>query len=338
MLLSIIVISHNQREQLKRCLDSILAQKIPFEYEVLISDDASSDGTFELACQYQKEYLQIHAYQCNTDDFNPTTKSSRSGWNRCNALQYAQGKYVAHIDGDDFLLTSSNIYQKQVELLENHPECSCCMANDYTLVNGEKLSTIRIRHPESFETGRILKKEDYIRGYFRESHCFVYRRNPHVNPIEVLGGYYVDNALTAFYVQFGDIVCLNDSGYVYVQYKSSVWNDYMKTNDYIVMGCPALFNPGLLPKWKPVYWQAVNGLKQIIRVVNAAREELPMTDVAIRWMDSFSYYIFHAFNRPLNTWDKLHLFTLWLLLKIMIRTKRRHPRLPLPWRILDKLL
>ena len=45
MLLSIVVISHNQREQLKRCIDSILAQKIPFEYEVLISDDASNDGS-----------------------------------------------------------------------------------------------------------------------------------------------------------------------------------------------------------------------------------------------------------------------------------------------------
>ena len=337
MLLSIIVISHNQREQLKRCIDSILAQKIPFDYEVLISDDASSDGSFELACQYQEAFPLIHVYQCNTDDFNPTTKSSRSGWNRCNAVQYATGKYVAFVDGDDFFYPGKEIYKAQVELLEQHPECSSCMANDYTLQEGKDLNSVEVRHPELFETGRVITSAYYLQNIFRESHCFVYRRR-NIDYKKTIGGAFVDNCLTAFFIQFGDIVCLNDAGYIYVQYKSSIWNDYKKTNDYIVMGCPALFNPGMFPKWKPVYWQSFKGLNQIIRVVNAAREEQPMTDVAIRWMESFDYYVYHVFNHPLSLWNKLHLFTLWLLLKIMIRTKRRHPRVPLPWRLLDKLL
>ena len=337
MLLSIIVISHNQRNALKRCLDSLLAQSMPFDYEILVSDDASSDGSYKLACQYQKDFSQIHAYQCNTDDFNPTTKSSRSGWNRCNAVQHATGKYVAFVDGDDFFYPGKDIYKEQIELLEQHPECSSCMANDYSLQDGMELESAEIRHPEVYETGRVITATFYLQNTFRESHCFVYRRR-NIDYQKTIGGALVDNCLTAFFIQFGDIICLNDAGYIYVQYKSSIWNDYKKTNDHIVMGCPALFNPGLFPKWKPVYWQSVKGLNRIILVVNAAREGLPMTDVAIRWMDSFDYYIYHAFNRPLNLLDKLHLSALWFLLKMMIRTKRRHPRLPLPWRLLDKLL
>ena len=45
MVLSIIVISHNQKEQLTRCLNSILAQSLPFDYEIIVSDDASVDAS-----------------------------------------------------------------------------------------------------------------------------------------------------------------------------------------------------------------------------------------------------------------------------------------------------
>lgn len=338
VVLSIIVISHNQREPLKRCVDSILAQKIPFDYEVLISDDASTDGSYELAQGYADRYPVIHAYSCDTNTMKPSNKSFRSGMNRCNALQHAQGKYVAHIDGDDFLLADSHIYQKQVELLEKHPECSCCMANDYTLVDGEKLSTIQIRHPQVFETGYKLKKEDYIRGYFRESHCFVYRRNLQVDPIEVLGGYYVDNALTAFYVQFGDIVCLNDVGYVYVQYQNSIWHEYEKTCDHKILGCPALFVAGLLPAWKPVYWSSRGYLRRMKTVVSSALRGEKVTVPTLKWMDSFDYYLFHAFNRPLTIEDKMHLIALYALLEMMWCIRRLHLPRPSLWRLLDKLL
>ncbi len=338
MQLSIIVITHNQREQLRRCIDSVLAQQIPFEYEVLISDDASTDGSFELAQEYERLYCQVHAYSCNSDDFNPSNKSFRSGINRCNALKHANGKYIAHIDGDDFLLKNSRIYEKQVNLLEQFPDCSCCMANDYEMVDGEDESTIRIRHQETFDTGHVLKKEDYIRNYFRESPCFVYRRNSLVDPAKVLDGFYADNCITTFYLQFGDIVCLKDAGYVYVQYEQSIWHDYLNTNDHIVLSCPALFCAGLMPIWKPVYWSNPRDLAKIKDVVSSALKGVRMTKMTQKWMYGFDYYIFHAFNRPLTIMDKLHLYVLWLLLGVMRRMKRKHPLLPQPWRLLDKLL
>lgn len=336
--LSICVISHNQRNALKRCVDSIIAQNIPFEYEVLISDDASSDGSFELARTYAERYPQVHAYVCNTDNYNPSNKSSRSGWNRCNALKHARGKYIAHIDGDDFLLPDSHIYEKQVRMLEKHPDCSCCMANDYTLVYGEDISTLRIRHAEVFKTGDLLKNEDYIKNYFRESHCFVYRRNTDVNPVDLLGGYYVDNCITAFYLQFGDVVCLQDAGYVYVQYKTSVWHDYEKSNDYKILGCPALFNSFLIPKWKPVYWSSPNYLSMMRVVVESAMKCETMTESTLKWMQGFNSYLYNSFNRSLSFFDRVHLKILWILLSIMRKARSRHAIFPLPWRLIDKLL
>ena len=338
VLLSIIAISHNQRELLKRCIDSILAQSIPFEYEVLISDDASSDGSYELAQEYAERYPLIHAFSCNTDDFDPSNKSFRSGINRCNALKHAKGKYVAHIDCDDFLLSYSRIYEKQVELLESYPDCSCCMANDYTLVDGEKLESVKLRHLEDFDTGYVLKSADYIRDCFRESHCFVYRRQYDVDPIEILGGYYDDNGITAFYLQFGDIVCIKEAGYVYVQYEHSAFHEFLKNNDYKIIGCPALFNAGLMPQWKPVYWDSSRHLGKIKGVVTSAIKGEKLTDGTLKWISRFDFYLVHTFNRRLTFGDKLHLRILLVLLGIMRRTKRKCPSWTVPWKILDNVI
>lgn len=49
MSLSIGIISQNQEEQFRRCVESVLAKVLPFKYEIVISDDARSDRTWELA-------------------------------------------------------------------------------------------------------------------------------------------------------------------------------------------------------------------------------------------------------------------------------------------------
>ncbi|MBQ7448197.1 MAG: glycosyltransferase family 2 protein [Paludibacteraceae bacterium] len=338
MFLSICFISHNQRQQLKRCLDSLLAQKIHFEYEILVSDDASEDGSFELAQEYEQQYSVIHAYRCNTSDFNPTIKSSRSGWNRCNAVQHATGKYLAFVDGDDFFLPGKKVYELQVELLEKNEHCSCCMANCFTLQDGATCDSAELRHIDMFETGEVISAAWYLQNTFRESHCFVYRRRVDVNLKKQIGGYLVDNTITAFHLQYGDIVCLNDAGYVYVQYKSSVWNDYKKNNDYLIVGCPALFNTGLFPDLKPIYWQGYMHICLLLGLADAARKHLPMSEAVIEWTKCFGYYTPQTFLKPLTATDKIHFFVLYALLKAMKSMKRHYPQMPMPWRLLDKLL
>ena len=52
IILSVIIISHEQREQLRRCVDSVLEMHLPFAFELILSDDRSKDGTYELAQAY----------------------------------------------------------------------------------------------------------------------------------------------------------------------------------------------------------------------------------------------------------------------------------------------
>ena len=317
MLLSIIVISHNQKELLKRCIDSILLQALPFEHEIIISDDSSNDGTWELALEYSANNDVISAYQCNTDDFNPINRSSRSGWNRCNGLKHVKGKYVAHVDADDFFMENSKVYQRQVELLEEHPDCSCCMANVYSLKEGENLKSAKLMHHQGFKTGDVIESEFYIRKMFRQSHCFVYRRTDKANPIDLLGGYYVDSIITNFYIQFGNIVCLDDAGYVYVQYKNSIWNENLKTKNYLAFE-HAMFMPRLFPKWKYAYMSERRHLISIFKVVKLSLSNYHFDEVTDKWIKKFDSFVYHSFNRKLTIKDRLHLLSLLLLVGSLI--------------------
>ena len=334
MVLSVIIISHNQKNQLKRCIDSILAQDLPFEHEIIISDDASNDGSWELAQQFSQDYKNVKSVQCNTDDCNPATRSERSGWNRCNGLKVATGKYLAHVDGDDFFINGTTVYKKQVELLEMHPDCSCCMANDYNLKDGEDLSLIKLRHAERFKTGQIISSELYIKSFFRESHCFVYRRQSGVNPIELYGGYYVDTLLTDHYVQFGDIVCLDDAGYVYVQYSSSIWSISLRNNDSFVVN-PVIYIPILIPRWKYSFISSRGRLVSLLRAVFMSLSNYKLEENNVKWISSFDVFIYKSFNRHLLR-DKIRLCLLCFILicLILITPKNNHPLFKIMYKLL----
>jgi glycosyltransferase involved in cell wall biosynthesis len=52
MKLSVLVPTYNQQEYIAQCLESVVTQKTDFDYEILIGDDASIDGTSEICKKY----------------------------------------------------------------------------------------------------------------------------------------------------------------------------------------------------------------------------------------------------------------------------------------------
>jgi glycosyltransferase involved in cell wall biosynthesis len=54
--LSVLIASHNRKELLQRCLDSLAAQTQPASFEVIVADDGSDDGTAEMVDGLQMPY------------------------------------------------------------------------------------------------------------------------------------------------------------------------------------------------------------------------------------------------------------------------------------------
>ena len=89
--LSIVIATWNAVNTLERCLHSIMAQDFD-DWEILISDGGSTDGTVELIL---REGPAIGWWQTKKD------KGIYDAWNQ--ALDYARGEYVAFLGADDTL-------------------------------------------------------------------------------------------------------------------------------------------------------------------------------------------------------------------------------------------
>ena len=112
---SIICTVFNKEPWLKKTIDSFLAQQTEFDYEIILVDDASSDGSRSIIHDYQANYLDLIRafYQDENQGISKTWVS---------ICKEARGKYIARCDGDDFWLDPLKL-QKQVDLLESEPDC-----------------------------------------------------------------------------------------------------------------------------------------------------------------------------------------------------------------------
>ncbi len=321
--LSILIISHNQKEQLRRCVESVLAQDLPLEHEIIISDDASTDGTWELIQEYVSKYPNlIQGYQVNSDDCNPTNTSERSGHNRANAYRHASGKYFVHIDGDDYL-KGNDCYKLQVEQLEAHPECSMCMQNIWCVTDREPIESGHSWHPmHKYTTGRVVTpKEFFLDKMFLLNQAFVARRNPYINPADIYHKFYVDDIITFHHLQFGPIVCLDRCDYVYVDYPKSITSSLASNEREIIWALDlTVFCAMQIPTFSGFYY--AGNLDSLLTSINKIRKGISFTDKTknnFKQFDAFIYQVCVKEHKSVADKIRLQAIRFWLIL--LIKTK-----------------
>jgi glycosyltransferase involved in cell wall biosynthesis len=137
-LVSVCLQIHNHSEFIDEALENVLIQDINFPFEVVIGDDASTDGSSEIIDHYQREYPEKIKILRSTENLGKYTANGRLNFIR--SLRACRGKYIAILDGDDYWTDPFKL-QKQIEHLEKHPDCagSC---HDVIIVDnaGNKIS------------------------------------------------------------------------------------------------------------------------------------------------------------------------------------------------------
>ena len=107
-------------------------QKTDFEFEIIVSDDASTDGTVEILKDYQSAYPDKIRLLLNETNVGGPDNLKR-------VIEASNAKYVTCLDGDDFY-TDEYKLQKQVDCLEAHPEYAACFHNTWNVdATGRKL-------------------------------------------------------------------------------------------------------------------------------------------------------------------------------------------------------
>ena len=141
-LVSILCTVYNKEPWLVQTIESFLAQETDFPVEILLIDDASTDGSKSIIEDYQARYPErIRAF------YNEENLGIAKTW--VAICQEARGFYIARCDGDDFWLDQHKL-QKQVALLKANPQ-SRWSNTDFDLYNekGQLISQA------GFENGTI---------------------------------------------------------------------------------------------------------------------------------------------------------------------------------------
>jgi len=162
-LVSILMISYNNMQYLKTAIDSVLGQTYS-NWELIISDDGSTDGAWELAQKLSEKDDRIKVYR--------NEKNLGIPKNRKIAHSKAMGDYVSHLDGDDILFPYS--VATMVEYLNSNPTAMLAQS-DSVYIDGDSkiIDYVKNREPEDnlawfgWRHFGMYRNEvhDYIEGY-----------------------------------------------------------------------------------------------------------------------------------------------------------------------------
>ena len=97
------VFTYNQEKYIRECLDSIVSQKADFDYEVLVCEDCSTDGTLAICREFQTRYPEkVRIIHANRNYY-------RGALNFRRGYELARGEYIAICEGDDYWCNDAKI-------------------------------------------------------------------------------------------------------------------------------------------------------------------------------------------------------------------------------------
>lgn len=219
--ISVMITFYNQVEYVEQTIKSVLSQKTDLKYELILGDDGSNDGTYELLSIWKEKYpdkiVVLRMPREKDKKYEPIIRVSN---NRYNMLKYARGKYVTYLDGDDYY-TDDNKLQKQYDLLEAHPECVACGHNITML--WEKTGQTKMLGL-NFKKTIVINNKDYWRYFYLHTDTLLFRNVFKASVEQIEADIFDDNIITLYFIKNGNIVFIPEQMAVYRQLEGSSWN------------------------------------------------------------------------------------------------------------------
>lgn len=148
--ISVVVICYNQEQTIGRTLDSILAQKTDFPFEIIIGEDASPNDNTRAVCEnYAARYPNIIRLLDKTEN-----KGLLKNYADC--LYVSRGQYIATCTGDDWWHNPDKL-QLQVSYLEANPDYGV-VHTDADIYNTTNQQTFSFQYPRNCPEGNVSEK------------------------------------------------------------------------------------------------------------------------------------------------------------------------------------
>lgn len=125
ILISVVIPSYNRADTVGQTIDSILAQKVDADVEIVIGDDCSTDNAREVLLKYKEQHPDVIKLL-----FHKKNMGLGANWATC--VKACKGKYICNCDNDDYWHNEPKL-QIQLDYMESHPESNVLLTNHRTL-------------------------------------------------------------------------------------------------------------------------------------------------------------------------------------------------------------
>lgn len=213
MKVSICMITYNHQDYIEQAINGVLMQKTNFEFELIISNDNSTDNS-DLVI---KNHLNNHEHKDKVKYINNKENMGMMP-NFINTLEKCTGQYIAICEGDDYWTDELKL-QKQADFLDQNKDFSICFHK------------MRVKDKEGIKddfiiyNNQITSIHDLAKGNYIHTCSVMYRNNlfekfPEYFYISPVGDYF----LHLLNSQYGKIYCFDEKMAVYRIHDTSYWS------------------------------------------------------------------------------------------------------------------
>jgi glycosyltransferase involved in cell wall biosynthesis len=216
--INVCLITYNQEKYIERAIKSVLMQQCNFRFEIIISDDCSTDNTRSIIDHYADKYPNLIKAYCAKANLGMLRN-----WEK--ALKLCKAQYIALLEGDDYWNDPLKL-QKQFNVLEKHPDYVISFTN--ASIEYESGENGYSRYVD--KAGDLFTTKDLLEYNFIPT-CSVLMRN-HISdsffPKIYFKSPFADWIIHILNSRYGKIHFLNEFTCTYVVHSQGVWGGIKK--------------------------------------------------------------------------------------------------------------
>ena len=217
---TVLCLTYNHARFIRKALDGFVMQKTNFPFEVLVHDDASTDGTADIIREYAARYPNVIVPILQKEN----QYSQGGGISRRFLWPRIRGVYVASCEGDDYWVDDQKL-QKQVNWLDAHPSSGICF--HYATVHWEDGRVPDMIFPDERRFGKPpFTFQDLLRRNFIQSSSVMYRWRLKGKENELFPGVKMtprDWLRHLYHAEGGEIGFIPEVMSVYRRHSGGVW-------------------------------------------------------------------------------------------------------------------
>jgi glycosyltransferase involved in cell wall biosynthesis len=253
-LVSVHMVTYNHEKYISQAIEGILSQITNFEFEIVIGEDKSTDGTLLICREYKSKYpgkIKLVERNDNIGSLN----------NFIDLFNHCNGKYIAICEGDDYWINPLKL-QNQIDYLENNNDYVLSFSKSYEYYDKDNI-LIETQYPEKINNLTIPLLLEY--SWFIRTATILFRKDK-LDFQFLLGVQYgVDYFLQLILLNQGKFHFLDEITSVYRHHPNGISNSgkkvYLERREILINNLVIFDNYS-----KNIYSKEIKSVIQTIRI------------------------------------------------------------------------